>query len=258
MRCVWSVIIALLALALSIGGAAALDAGKIAAINKAADSFVALAKDSATTGQPPRQSDANVKPLLDTVFDTAELQSGQRQPMAALDKLNEWNYAILRVGVVYILAGTGITDVTKIPNTPEIAQKINHNTAEFAPEMGRYFDAQLWIEAAVMDTVGAFVASASPAQLEQPNLKGGLAKIRAGATQTITGALTTLPLDGLSDAWRRDRLPVLSATAPIAAQFLLPEQARSLSDTASEVAGRMNDPAVKATLTSFASTLRPH
>ena len=136
-------------------------------------------------------------------------------------------------------------DISKLPKTPEITQKINSNTVGFAPEIGRYFDAQLWIEAAVMDSVGAFMANASQAQLEQPNFKSGVAKIRDGATQTIYGALTTLPVEGLSDTWRRDRLPALAAVAPIAAHFLLADQARSLSAAATEVAGRMTDPAVK-------------
>jgi hypothetical protein len=249
MRHTLCIVVALLA---TISGAAALDASKIAAINKAAESFVALAKDSAT---PPRQSDPAVKLLLDKVLDTTELQSGPAQPMAALENLNAWNFAVIKVGLVYVLAGTGVTDVSKLPNTPEIAQKINQNTVEFAPEMGRYFDAQLWIEEAVMDSVGAFMTSASQAQLEQPNFKSGVAKIRAGVTQTIYGALTTLPVAGLSDAWRRDRLPVLAAIAPKAARFLLADQTRSLSEGATQVAGQMNDPAVKAALASFAAAV---
>jgi hypothetical protein len=118
----------------TISGAAALDAGKIAAINKAAESFVALAKDSAT---PPRQSDPAVKLLLDKVLDTTELQNGPTLPIAALENLNAWNFAVIKVGLVYVLAGTGVTDVSKLPNTPEIAQKINQNTVEFAPDSTR-------------------------------------------------------------------------------------------------------------------------
>ena len=78
---------------------------------------------------------------------------------------------MLKVNLVYILAGTGIVDISKLPNTQEITQKINYNTVEFAPEMGRYFDAQLWIEAAVMDTVGTFIASASQARLRAAELQ---------------------------------------------------------------------------------------
>jgi hypothetical protein len=37
---------------------------------------VALAKDSATTGEAPRESDPAAKPLLDLVLDKSSLQSG--------------------------------------------------------------------------------------------------------------------------------------------------------------------------------------
>jgi hypothetical protein len=250
------IVVSLFALVLSTV-AAALDPGKIATVNKASESFLALAKDSASTGRPPRQSDPAVKVLLDAVLDTSEIQSGPPQPMAALQDLNTWNFAIVRVGLVYILAGTGIADIAKLQNTPKTAQQIDRNAIEFAPELGRYLDAQLRIEAAILDTVSAFVSSASTAQLEHPDLKSGLTKIRAGATQTINGVLTTMPIEGLSDAWRRDRLPALAAIAPIAAGFLLADQARSLRDAATEVAGRITDPTVKAALTSFASAVAP-
>jgi hypothetical protein len=248
-------VVALPFLALTAVGAEALDVAKIDAITKASESFVALAKDSADTGQAPRQSDPRVKEFLDTIFDTREIQSGPVLPMSALDRLNAWNLAVLKVGFVYILAGTGVTDVANLQITPETVVKLNRNTAEFAPEIGRYLDAQLWIEAAIIDTVTAFLANASAAEIDRPNIKSGLAKIRAGATQMINGLLTTLPLEGLSDAWRRDRLSALAAIGPKAAKFVLPEQARSLLETATAVAGQINDATVKAALTSFAATL---
>ena len=57
---------------------------KVKAITKAADQFVALAKDSATTGEAPRESDPAAKPLLDLVLDTSSLQIGPVQPITEL------------------------------------------------------------------------------------------------------------------------------------------------------------------------------
>ena len=256
-RCFFA-IFALCALVLSTVGTAAFDASKIAAVSKAADSFLALAKDSARTGQPPRQSDPAVKALLDTVFDTTEIQSNPARPIATLQDLSTWTLAVAKVGLVYILAGTGVDDITRLSGHPEAEKKADHNTIEFAPEIGRYSDAQLWLETAVINAVDAFVAGTSPVQREQPNFKTGLDQIRAGAVQTIYGALTTLKLEGLSDAWRRDRLPALTAIAPRAARLLQPEQARLLSKAATEVSARTTDPAVKAALTSFAVAVTSH
>jgi hypothetical protein len=49
---------------------------------------------------------------------------------AALQNLNAWNFAVVRAGPVYILAGTGIADITKLPNTPETAQQIERHRSQ--------------------------------------------------------------------------------------------------------------------------------
>jgi hypothetical protein len=230
---------------------------KVKAITKAADQFVALAKDSATTGEAPRESDPAAKPLLDLVLDTSSLQTGPVQPMTELEALNAWNLDVVKVGLVYILAGTGVTDIAALPNTPEVMAKITANTVKYAPEMGRYIDAQLGLQAALIDTISSYMATASQSDLDQANFKSGLAQIRSGVAGTLNGAITTFPTEGLTDDWRRARLPALAAMGPRAAKFLLPGDLKALHDTATEVAGLMSDPGVKSGLTSFAATLEP-
>ena len=79
--------------------------------------------------------------------------------------------------------------------------------------------------------------------------------MRAGSVETINALLTALPLDGLGDAWRRDRVVVLAAVAPKAAKFLLQEDLVKLSQKTTEIAGQMTDPGLKAALTSVAEAL---
>src|SRR3974390_2071871 len=79
----------------------ALDATKVAAINEAADSFVALAGDSAHTGQAPRLTDPAAKRLLDVVLDTSEIQGGAVLPRSALGDLSTWTLAVVKVGLIY-------------------------------------------------------------------------------------------------------------------------------------------------------------
>ena len=248
-------ILLLLGLALPNTTASALDAVKTSAITKGAATFATLASDSANSGRPPRQSDAAVKGILDLVFDTSELKNGPAQPRSALDNLNAWQLAVLKIGLIYTLSGTGVTDIAAVPNTPAVVEKINRNTVEFAPEMGRYCDAVLWVQGAIMDTVAAFLLTASPTELDRPNIKSGIAKIRGGNSQTIDGVITTLPIDGLTDAWRRDRATVLTAIAPKAAKFLLPDQLRALRERATDVASQMIDQDVKTGLLSFAGSI---
>ena len=218
---------------------------------------MALAKDSATTGEAPRESDPAAKPLLDLVLDTSSLQSGPVQPMSELETLNAWNLDVVKVGLVYILAGTGVTDIAALPNTPDVMAKITANTIKFAPEVGRYIDAQLGLQAALIDTISSYMATASESDLDQANFKSGLAQIRSGVAGTLNGAITTFPTERLTDDWRRARLPALTAMGPGAAKFLLPEDLKALHHTTTEVAGKMSDPEVKAGLSSFAATLEP-
>ena len=248
-----------IALSLALGApslsAHALDAGKVDAISKAADRFAELAKESHTTGKPPRQTDPTVKPLLDLVFDTAEIERGQPVPMNQLNTLNGWNLAAIKVGLIYMLAGTGTNDIATLGNDPKAGDKVNSNTAEFSPELGRYFDAQLRLQSAIIDTVQGFLGTASKAQLENPNFKSGIAQIRSGVAQTINGLVGTFAVDGVTDEWRRARVAVVNAIAPKVAKFLLPEEARIVRETALEIAGRMKDQRVKDDLAKFAKAV---
>ena len=156
--------------------ARAFDAGKVEAVTKAADAFAELAKDSHKTGSPPRQTDVAAKPLLDLVFNTAEIERGKPVPWSDLLTLNKWNFAVIKVGLVYMLAGTGASDLTALNDIPDAGAKVDRNTVVFAPELGRYFDAQLRLQGAIMDTVQGFLKTASRAQLDNPQFKSGVRK----------------------------------------------------------------------------------
>lgn len=240
-----SIFAALLALLLSTTGAYALDQAKVAAVTKAADAFVALATGSEKSGQVPRQTDAAAKSLLDTVLDTTVLERGGVQPMSELNNVNAWNLSVLKIGLVYMLAGTGAKEIGALPQTPEAMAKVDGNTVTFAPEVGRYLDAQLKLQIAIIDTVQTFIRTASQAQLNNDNVKGGIAKIRSGTAQTISGAVSTMQLAAQTDDWRRSRLQVLEAMAPKAAKFLAAEEAQGLRATFAEAAGAMSAPDVK-------------
>lgn len=258
MRRTAHVIVLVLMAALAAGAAAAapLDAQKLAAVQKAADDFAALAKDSHTDGKPPRQSDPAVAALLDAIFDTSALQSPEPLPFDQLGMLNQWTVAILKAGAVYMLAGSGTADLAKAAGDASLVEHIERNTAEYAPEMGRYLDAQIRIMDAMIRSVVAHIAS-DPQALENPNVRGGLAKIRAGTKQTLLGAVTTLLNVGLSDDWRRARLPALAAFAPTAAKFLLPEDDREVREAALDVAQVMRDPEVERGLKAVADAFQP-
>ncbi len=248
---VFGVVIALL-----FGGTAvqALDASKTQAITRAADSFVALAKDAGKTGRAPRQTDPAVKPLLDVVFDTSELQSAGAFQMGDVANLNAWQVAVQRIGTVYLLAGTGLTSA-ELPTDPKAVDRINRNTTTFAPELGRYVDAELWIQVALIDTFRRFLETAPRSRIDDPKVRSGIAQVRTGLAQSVTGMVLMLDNQGLRDEWRRARLPAFWALGPLAAKFMLPEDVRTLRETVAAIANKTKDRASKSGLNLFASML---
>jgi hypothetical protein len=250
----------LLVIALGLCGvsafAAGIDAGKLAAVKKAASDFLALAKGSETSGQPPRGADPKAKALLDTVFDTSVLKTAQPLPSTTMGEVSDWLLQVVKVGSIYILAGTGYSDFSQLGSIDAAAQQklqqqITKNTVAFAPEIGRYFDAQLAVTEALVWSVSADMA-ARPNEFKSAHAKKGVGQMRAGLANTLTGVVTTFPTEGLSDQWRRDRLPAMAAIAPKAAALLLPAQRKSVHDVALQVAAEMSDASVKSGLTAFA------
>lgn len=236
--------------------ARALDPAKVDAVTQAADSFVALAKDSHKTGRPPRASDASAKSLLDIVLDTAELERGPPVPWTEVQALNNWTTATIKVGLVYFLAGTGVTDMAELSNNPQAADKANRNTVLFAPEWGRYTDAQLHLQGAIVDALRARLAVA-PHAADDPAFASQMARVSGGVAQAITGALGAFVVDGVTDAWRLQRLAVILKVGAKTMEFIRPNDRQQIQNAAAEVANYMKDPSLKSTLKFVAQTFAP-
>src|ERR1700733_10118634 len=110
--------LSLLLFAAATAQAASLDPNRMAAIDQAADAFLAKAAEAKKSGQVPRQSDPAIAPLLDTVFDTNSLSHGPVD-YADLDKLQDWLARVAAVGGVYVAAS-----------------RVVHDAGLFGPEMG--------------------------------------------------------------------------------------------------------------------------
>jgi hypothetical protein len=225
------------------------------AAKAAADELIALGQGSATSGNPPRESDPKVKALLDTVFATRILADTAPVPFSEIQPVLAWMQTIQTVGGVYIFAGTGVTDLSQVDlNDPQIVARTDSNMAAFAPESGRYVDAQLASMQALIQSVEKYITG-NPAVLEQENVKTGLEQIRAGLTQTLTGVLTTIANSAMTDDWRRARLPALTSLGDASVTLLLPEQCAALRDTSAKVSDAMADAEVKSSLKAFSEKL---
>jgi hypothetical protein len=247
--------VAALVAALAVPAAAQIERSKLTVAKNAADSFVRLAKGSETSGEAPRLSDLAVKKLLDAVFDAGDVEAAQSVPFNELAGLSERMVTGVKVGVVYMLAGTGATDLSQLGGGQDAGDKVNLNVIKFAPEMGRFFDFQMRIQGAVVDAVLTRLATAKPEDLARANFKSGLADIRDGSARSVSGVIETLAVNGLSEAWRRERLPALAAIAPRLARFLEAQQKSDLRQVALACADVMDDADVKAGLKAFADAM---
>jgi hypothetical protein len=212
-------------------------------VKNAANDFLVLARDSAVNGRPPRHSEPTVRALLDRIFDLSEIE-GATLAVSDIAKANEWFSAGDRVGTVYILAGTGVSDINRLPSDPNVQRRTHRNVAEFAPEFARYLDFQVKLAGIMMDAELKRAAKGGP-DMERPEVKREIAEVRTTLAETLTGDLTTLAYDGLTDDWRRQRLAVMMQVAPTAATFLSPEQAHAVRERALTVATFVRDKSVQ-------------
>jgi hypothetical protein len=235
---------------------ARIEPSRLTEIRRAVSDFLALARDSHTTGRPPRQSEPAVKTLLDTVFDTSDLD-GATLAASDIGRAMDWFNTGERIGVVYMLAGTGVGEISRLPDDPRMQQRTHRNIAEFAPEFARYLDFQIKLAGAMADAVLKRNAGAAPDELGQPQVKRELAEVRATLRDAMIGDLTSLAYEGVSDEWRRDRLALLMEAAPKAAKFLDAEQARGVRQHALNVLGYVRNTFVQDTLKTFAEQVAP-
>ncbi|MEZ5787274.1 MAG: hypothetical protein R3D62_12600 [Xanthobacteraceae bacterium] len=235
--------------------AAAYDAARLPAAKMAAAAFATAARSSEKTGDVPRETDPAVRRLLEAVFDARDLDDGQAVPFQALPALSERMMTGVKVGIIYMLAGTGASDLTQLGSDPGGAEKVNLNVIKFAPEMGRFFDFQLRMQGAVVETVLERLATAKPEERSRPSFQSGLRDIRQGSARTVAGVIETLAVNGLSDEWRRERMPALGAIGPRLAKFLDADQKQQLKELALACAEVMNDAQVRDRLQSFADVI---
>jgi hypothetical protein len=229
----------------------AMDQAKLAAAQKAAADFVKLSGNSAKTGKPPRESDPKVKALLDTVLDTSAMTAPE---FSDIPRITQWLANADRVGVVYMLAGTGTGNLAAAAN-PKVADRIGRNIAEFQSEYGRFVDFQLALAGFTLDAVRTKMEQASEKERKDPKFQAGFIQVASGMAQTYLGALSNFAADGIADDWRRARLVPLNALAPKIAETLPREMRDKLGEMTREIADQLADPKIKDDVKAMGDTI---
>lgn len=253
----------LLASALCLGAAlpgtpaiAEIDSRKLPAAREAVALFVQRTKGSEKTGEVPRMTDPAVKRLLDTIFDTADIAATKAIPFQSLTSLSDRMLVGNQVGVIYMLSGTGSSDLGQLGNDAGAADKVNLNVVKYPEEMGRYLDFAVTMQATIAEVVQNFMSGAKPADLARPNFQSGLADVRGGATRTVLSAIETLAIIGLTNEWIRERLLAITAAAPKLKSFLLADQKEELRKMALACADVTDDVPAKKALQDFARAMQ--
>jgi hypothetical protein len=230
---------------------AQLDPGKGPAAKKAVATFAARAKGSEKSGEVPRNSDPATKQLLDAAFDIRDIEAATI-PYDSLTTVSERMLTGNQVGVIYMLAGTGASEINQIASDPAAGEKINLNVIKYPDEMGRYFDFAVRVQGAIAESVAGHLSVAKREELARPKFQSGLADIRQGGARSVSGVIETLAVNGLTDQWIRARIPALLAVAPKLNRFLLAEQKEDLRKLAIACADVTDDAQAKKGLQDFA------
>jgi clan AA aspartic protease (TIGR02281 family) len=216
--------------------AASLDPSRMAAIDQAADAFLAKAAEAKKSGQVPRQSDPAIAPLLDTVFDTDDLSHGPID-YADLDKLQDWLARVAAVGGVYIAASRAV-----------------HDAGLFGPEMGRFIDAAVRVMQGIADCVAADLDASASQQFSAAELHK-IEQSRTATTGSLENFVEAYRGPGLTNVWVRERLIVMTAAAPSFARFLKPAQLARLRGAVVRMSGEVRDKSIRGGLGSLAVAL---
>jgi clan AA aspartic protease (TIGR02281 family) len=218
----WIFVLCLMVIGDIAANAAAIDPARIAAIDQAADVFLARAADLRGSGMVPRQSDPGIGPLLDTVYDTRDLSHGP-VPFADLPKLGHWLTRLNAVGGVYQSAARKVRDI-----------------GLFGAEIGRYYDAALAVVQAIVDSQMAETDAHPDAKLSPTDLQQ-LTQLRGSVAGVFAVMIDALRAPGLTTGWVHERLTTLSAAARSMARFLRPDELARLRVTTLRLAAQIRD-----------------
>ena len=176
---------------------------------KSADAFAASRRTAPRLAPCRARPTLGASPLLDAVFNVDAVKIA---PLSSADlgALAAWSSAGLKAGAVYILAGTGTTDIPTAAKDPKAIERIDVNTGDLCSlSIGRYMDGQIILQGAVAEVVAAD-PSASKNGPSTKCARGSRRRSR-GSSRRCRSPASTMP--GARLAWRcSPQLPRSSAS----------------------------------------------
>jgi hypothetical protein len=216
-----------------------------AAAHAAAVSFLALAGDSSHSGKIPHAADPVAAPLVDAVFDMRDVPT-EPVPMSQLPVIDDWLTSVEDVGRAYVLAGAGAARDDD-PSGPVVSAQVDKNFAAYAPELGRYLDAQNALTSLEAASIVRQLA-ADPASADRPDIARKVAAFHGPLIKDLQAMLFFMGVPGPSDDWRRARMPYLLSLSTQAAKLNSPADLAPLRTSIMAVGEASDDATLRADL----------
>ena len=212
-------------------GMARLDPTRMHEIDEAYDAFMTRATDAYQSGEPPRQSEPIINTELTTMFDVLGLPQ-KTLAGSDIDEAIRWFNSGDTVGAVYLLAGTGVNDVARLPQDDAMQKKLRENVVKFSDEFGRYLDFQVTLLAVIADAQASYAIGGPPDEVDSAEYRRKTADIKALLAQALKTDFISLVYDGLTNDWRLKRLDAIARITPIATRVLSREELAGIRDQA--------------------------
>lgn len=222
-------------LATGVPARAELPAGAQAAMTDALTRFGALLKQDSAKSAPPRLADPDARPVFDALFDRAKILGEHPYAAADIEPLLGLFNGYFNLTKVYL----GFKD-------PAGTQTAADNEFAYQDELSRLAVEMVASGGAIAEALTDYVDNAPGAVPE--DRKAGLAKLRLGVTQMVSGVITLLQNPRYSKENKvllanaiAEAAPYLAAVMPVVERDSLSQTAmQSLLNTPPEAAEPIN------------------
>ncbi len=190
---------------------------KLNEANKAAATFVQRYKGAFASGKPPRQSDPQVRALLDRILDASAFG---REALAPSELSKAQRLINNAVAIFSAYSGAGASSQGARGMGEEQAKR---NIVEFAPEIGQCMDFLARAQGVLADSILTWPAQASPAAGEKSGAKPDIAQVQERMAEGFKGILQIVTGFGADESmsdWQLARLAVLNELAPKVAKAI--------------------------------------
>lgn len=186
----------------------------------AAGQFQALLKEDAARKAPPRLTDEKAKPIFDILFDNAKILGAHPYKAADVEPLLAVFGNYFQMTKVYL----GFRNAEGTNNLAD-------NEFEFQNELSKLAVEMVETSGAVSEALNDYVKT-TPAEQISEERKSGLAKMRTGAGQVVSGVITLLQNPRYGDANKLAMAEAIVDTAPYLRDILPVEERKSFAKSA--------------------------